>query len=133
MIIQQILRNSLRSSNGNVFLSCQNVSKSLNKFLISQGSILSLSFSKLTSTVIKKSTGKQCCRYMSSESGPPSNKLPPLMEFPKITWPSLVKSIKNFMLVTFIIKPYFDRDFNLPDFVIGSKKALEVCKAIKFY
>lgn len=74
-----------------------------------------------------KATRQNVYRYSSSESGPPSNKLPPLMEFPKITWPSVIKSIRNFILATFIIRPYFDRDFNLPDFVIGSKKAVEVC------
>lgn len=67
-----------------------------------------------------------CRRLVSSESGPPSNKLPPLMNFPQIIWPSLIKSIRNFILTTFIIKPYMDREFNLPDFVYGSKKAVEV-------
>ncbi|XP_044265888.1 m-AAA protease-interacting protein 1, mitochondrial-like [Tribolium madens] len=80
-------------------------------------------FSKLTSNLTIR---QDVCRRNSSESGPPSNKLPPLMEFPKITWPSLIKSIRNFILATFIIKPYLDRDFNLPDFVVGSKKAVEV-------
>lgn len=67
-------------------------------------------------------------RWFSEEkSGPPSNKLPQLMSnFPKIVWPSLFKSIRNFILATFIIKPYLDREFNLPDFVAGSKKAVEV-------
>lgn len=48
------------------------------------------------------------------------------MNFPQIIWPSLIKSIRNFILTTFIIKPYMDREFNLPDFVLGSKKAVEV-------
>lgn len=65
-------------------------------------------------------------RFLSSNSGPPSTKLPPLMNFPEIMWPSVIKSIRNFILSTFIIKPYFDKDFNLPDFVRGSKQALEV-------
>lgn len=67
-----------------------------------------------------------CRRFLSSESGPPSNKLPPLMHFPQIIWPSIIKSIRNFILTTFIIKPYMDREFSLPDFVTGSKKAVEV-------
>lgn len=67
-----------------------------------------------------------CRRLFSSESGPPSNKLPPLMSFPQIIWPSIVKSVRNFILTTFIIKPYMDREFNIPDFVVGSKKAVEV-------
>lgn len=66
-------------------------------------------------------------RWFSEESAPPSNKLPPLMpNFPKIVWPSLIKSIRNFILATFIIKPYLDREFSLTDFVNGSKKAVEV-------
>lgn len=65
-------------------------------------------------------------RFYSTNSGPPSTKLPPLMNFPEIMWPSFIKSIRNFILSTFIIKPYFDKDFSLPDFVRGSKQALEV-------
>lgn len=52
--------------------------------------------------------------------------LPQLMEFPEIVWPSIIKSIKNWILITFIIRPYFDREFNLPDFVTGTKHALQV-------
>lgn len=65
-------------------------------------------------------------RCNSTESGPPAKKLPTLMTYPEIVWPSIIKSLRNFILTTFIIKPYFDRDFNLPDFVAGSKKAVEV-------
>lgn len=48
------------------------------------------------------------------------------MEFPQVVWPSIIKSIRNVILTTFIIKPYLDREFNVPDFVKGSKKAVEV-------
>lgn len=74
-------------------------------------------------------------RFFGSDSGPPSNKLPPLMNFPQIIWPSIIKSIRNFILTTFIIKPYIDRDFNIPDFVAGSKKAVEVraCGCVLFF
>lgn len=69
-------------------------------------------------------------RFLSEESGPPSNKLPQLMpDFPKLVWPSFLKSIKNFILATFIIKPYLDKEFILPDFVTGSKKAVEACSS----
>lgn len=61
-----------------------------------------------------------------NENKPPSNKLPELMEFPKIVWPSMFKSMRSFFLTTFIIKPYLDSEFNLPDFVEGSQKAVEV-------
>ncbi|CAH1954994.1 unnamed protein product [Acanthoscelides obtectus] len=65
--------------------------------------------------------------YCEESSSPPSNKLPPLMpDVPKIVWPSLLKSIRNFILATFIIRPYFDNDFSLSEFVLGSKKAVEV-------
>ncbi|KAJ8958648.1 hypothetical protein NQ318_016373 [Aromia moschata] len=65
--------------------------------------------------------------FQRKRMAPPANKLPQLMpNLPKIVWPSLIKSIRNFILATFIIKPYLDREFNLPDFVAGSKKAVEV-------
>lgn len=73
-----------------------------------------------------KSISAACLRLFCSQSGPPSNKLPPLMEFPQVVWPSIIKSIRNVILTTFIIKPYLDREFNVPDFVKGSKKAVEV-------
>lgn len=55
-----------------------------------------------------------------------NNKLPTLMEFPKIIWPSLLKTIKNWILVNFIVRPYFDQEFNMPNFVFGAKQALQV-------
>lgn len=55
-----------------------------------------------------------------------SDKLPTLMDFPKIVWPSLLKTIKNWILVNFIIRPYFDQEFNMPNFVNGTKHALQV-------
>lgn len=55
-----------------------------------------------------------------------SRRLPPLMEFQEIVWPSLLKTIKNWVLINFIIKPYFDNNFTIQDFISGSKQALEV-------
>ncbi|XP_029714912.2 m-AAA protease-interacting protein 1, mitochondrial [Aedes albopictus] len=55
--------------------------------------------------------------------------LPKLMDFPEIIWPSIVKSMKNWIMVHFIIRPYFDREFSLPDFVQGAKQALQVVSA----
>ncbi|XP_055639663.1 m-AAA protease-interacting protein 1, mitochondrial [Toxorhynchites rutilus septentrionalis] len=52
--------------------------------------------------------------------------LPKLMEFPEIVWPSVTKSIKNWIMVHFIIRPYFDHEYNLQDFVQGAKQALQV-------
>lgn len=53
-------------------------------------------------------------------------RLPELMDTPFIVWPSLILTIKNWIFVTFIIKPYLDNDFCLKDFGRGSKQALEV-------
>jgi len=53
-------------------------------------------------------------------------RLPTLMEFPEIIWPSLFKSIKNWIMINFVIRPYFDREFELPDFVKGTEQALQV-------
>lgn len=65
--------------------------------------------------------------YSENNSGPPSNKLPSLLpDFPVIVWPSFLKTLKNFVLFNFIIKPYLDNEFSLPDFVGASKKAVEV-------
>ncbi|XP_061396826.1 m-AAA protease-interacting protein 1, mitochondrial [Musca vetustissima] len=52
--------------------------------------------------------------------------LPRLMNFPEIMWPSLLNSIKNWVMVHFIIRPYMDREFNIRDFAYGAKKAMQV-------
>ncbi|XP_055544064.1 m-AAA protease-interacting protein 1, mitochondrial [Wyeomyia smithii] len=67
-----------------------------------------------------------------SQDDIPPNKprsLPKLMDFPELVWPSVVKSVKNWIMVHFIIRPYFDRDFNLPDFIRGAKQALQIVSA----
>lgn len=53
-------------------------------------------------------------------------RLPELMAFPKIVWPSIIKSMKNWILVNLIIRPYFDKEFNIPDFSSGTRHALQV-------
>lgn len=60
------------------------------------------------------------CRFASNRS------LPTVMEFPNIVWPSVLKTIKNWVMINFIIKPYFDKEFDMSDFVGGTKHALEV-------
>lgn len=52
--------------------------------------------------------------------------LPRLMDFPEIMWPSLLNSVKNWVMVNFIIRPYMDREFNIRDFAVGAKKAMQV-------
>lgn len=49
-------------------------------------------------------------------------KLPKIMDFPQVIWPSVFKTIRNWILSNFIIMRYFDNEFNLPDFVTGSKQ-----------
>lgn len=55
-----------------------------------------------------------------------ARKLPQLMEFPPIVWPSFIKFIKNWMFANFIIRPYFDSEFNLNEFIEASKHAVQV-------
>jgi hypothetical protein len=61
-------------------------------------------------------------RWYSDDRGPPRRKLPSLMEFPEIVWPSVIKTLRNWILANLIIKPYFDHEFGLPDFILGSKQ-----------
>lgn len=70
-------------------------------------------------------------RHYSSQNGDePSvasrKSLPQLMSFPQIVWPSVFKTIKNWIMINFIIRPYFDNEFNVNDFVAGTKHALQV-------
>uniref|UniRef100_A0A182PCA5 Tim44-like domain-containing protein n=1 Tax=Anopheles epiroticus TaxID=199890 RepID=A0A182PCA5_9DIPT len=53
-------------------------------------------------------------------------KRPMLMDFPHLVWPSVIKTVRNWIMVHFIIRPYFDREFSLPDFIQGAKQALQV-------
>ncbi|XP_041971432.1 uncharacterized protein LOC121727589 [Aricia agestis] len=53
-------------------------------------------------------------------------RLPQLMEFPPVVWPSVLKFIKNWMYVNFIIRPYFEQEFSLNSFIEASKHAVEV-------
>lgn len=73
-----------------------------------------------------------CLRHFSSQNGEePSlasrKSLPKLMAFPQIVWPSVFKTIKNWIMINFIIRPYFDNEFNVNDFIAGTKHALQVC------
>lgn len=49
-----------------------------------------------------------------------------LMDFPLIIWPNIIKTIKNWIYTTLIIRPYLDPEFNLTAFVEGSKLAAAV-------
>lgn len=52
--------------------------------------------------------------------------LPPLMSFEEVIWPSIIKSIRSFIFVHFIIRPYLDEDFVVKDFQLGAKQAVQV-------
>lgn len=65
-------------------------------------------------------------KYSTNEENQEIKRLPTTMEFPKIVWPSLLKTIKNWILVNLIVRPYFDQEFNMPTFVNGTKHALQV-------
>ncbi|XP_017096573.2 m-AAA protease-interacting protein 1, mitochondrial [Drosophila bipectinata] len=60
------------------------------------------------------------------ESRESLNRLPRLMEFPEIIWPSALNTLKNWITIQFIIRPYFDSEFQLKDFIFGAKQALQV-------
>ncbi|XP_028031208.1 m-AAA protease-interacting protein 1, mitochondrial-like isoform X1 [Bombyx mandarina] len=61
-----------------------------------------------------------------SEQGTETRKLPQLMEFPPIMWPSFIKYVKNWMFSNFIIRPYFDQEFSLNEFIEASKHAVQI-------
>ncbi|XP_041675859.1 m-AAA protease-interacting protein 1, mitochondrial isoform X2 [Drosophila eugracilis] len=60
------------------------------------------------------------------ESRESPNRLPRLMDFPEIVWPSALNTLKNWITIQFIIRPYFDSEFQLKDFIYGAKQALQV-------
>lgn len=72
-------------------------------------------------------------RYFSAmpnqERLPHKRSLPRLMEFPEVLWPSALKTMKNWILTKCIIRPYFDSDFNIREFVFGAKQALQIISA----
>ncbi|KAI8423647.1 hypothetical protein MSG28_012701 [Choristoneura fumiferana] len=48
------------------------------------------------------------------------------MEFPPVVWPSFIKFIKNWMFANLIIRPYFEPEFSLSEFIEASKHAVQV-------
>ncbi|XP_037948142.1 m-AAA protease-interacting protein 1, mitochondrial [Teleopsis dalmanni] len=76
-------------------------------------------------------------RYFSNFENPRQNEksdefkekrvsFPRLSDFPTVMWPSFIKSFKNWILINLIIRPYFDTEFVMPDFVQGAKHAVQV-------
>lgn len=65
--------------------------------------------------------------FSNQEDGTPRRRLlPPLMEMRETIWPSLLNSIRGFVFLHFIIRPYLDNDFNVKDFTTGAKQAVHV-------
>ncbi|ODN05251.1 hypothetical protein Ocin01_01424 [Orchesella cincta] len=52
--------------------------------------------------------------------------LPSLMPFPQLVWPKFINAIRNWFFINFIIKPYFDKEFSMNDFILGVKEAVSV-------
>lgn len=48
--------------------------------------------------------------------------LPPLMPFQPVVWPRFVNAIRNWFFINFIIKPYFDKEFSMMEFIAGAKE-----------
>ncbi|XP_014243705.1 m-AAA protease-interacting protein 1, mitochondrial [Cimex lectularius] len=50
---------------------------------------------------------------------------PQVMDFPVYIWPNIFKTFKNVILTNLIISKYFDTEFNMKDFTVASKQAVE--------
>ncbi|XP_030388555.1 m-AAA protease-interacting protein 1, mitochondrial [Scaptodrosophila lebanonensis] len=87
----------------------------------------SIKYAGASTTSRQLSTLPQENRKEHEEQQQPSrNRLPRLMQFPEVIWPSVFNTVKNWITVKFIIRPYLDSEFQVKDFVFGAKKALQV-------
>lgn len=67
------------------------------------------------------------CRSYSNESETQSKpRLQELMDFPVLAWPNWFNIIYNVILINFVIKRELDENFNMPEFIEGSRQALRV-------
>lgn len=64
-------------------------------------------------------------RMSSQNANQGSDKHPPLMEFPELVWPNVPNTMRNWIMRNMIIRPYFDQEFDINDFTLGSKQAVE--------
>ena len=88
-----------------------------------QSSLL-LTYSPVTATV--DSIPAQFKRNFSN-GGRQDTEIPPLMtQSKRVIVPNVFKSIGNFFQTILIIKPYFDSDFTLTEFIAGTKQAIQV-------
>ncbi|OXA63940.1 hypothetical protein Fcan01_02830 [Folsomia candida] len=54
-----------------------------------------------------------------------NKRLPPLTPLlPVIIWPKFTNSIRNWFFTYFVIKPYFDKDFSMQEFMEGAHEAV---------
>lgn len=44
-----------------------------------------------------------------------------LMDFPRIVWPSVINTCKNWIMANVVIRQHFDQDFKLDEFTRGAK------------
>lgn len=86
--------------------------------------IRSIKLTPVRLPMITSSSAVQVRNY--SDSKPDARTLPQLMDFPLIVWPSFIKFIKNWMFANLIIRPYFENDFNLNEFIQASKQAVQI-------
>uniref|UniRef100_A0A1B6LUF9 Uncharacterized protein n=1 Tax=Graphocephala atropunctata TaxID=36148 RepID=A0A1B6LUF9_9HEMI len=92
--------------------------------------LLTMGFSTNNHSPMKQVNGLMARRLpllgFRSYSSNKEQDLPKIMNLPQIVWPSVFKTVRNWILSNFIIMRYFDNEFNLPDFVVGSKQAVEL-------
>ncbi|XP_058808337.1 m-AAA protease-interacting protein 1, mitochondrial [Phymastichus coffea] len=93
-----------------------NVSTSAKPFLHNYNHIRTKLLNKLLPSVI------QCRNYQAQNL----LDLPPLTDEQKLLWPGFINIIKNLVRYNFVIKAYMEPEFNLSEFLEGSKQALHV-------
>jgi len=59
--------------------------------------------------------------------------LPSLMNFAPVMWPKITNTIRNWFFTYFVIKPYFDKDFNIQEFSRGAREVTMVFTASTSY
>lgn len=118
-------------------MTCRIISSSLKNFLVNQsrsasyhqfqnaGSCFFVTYQSSTASAnsarciqpaqFNRKFHSSCPRY---SDGRQDNEIPPLMaQVKRIIVPNLFKSIGNFFQTILIIKPYFDSDFTLTEFI----------------
>lgn len=71
-------------------------------------------------------------RMSSQNANQGSDKHPPLMEFPELVWPNVPNTMRNWIMRNMIIRPYFDQEFDINDFTLGSKQVCVVFPSLGY-